>query len=113
MQTFASVLSRLFLSTSVLVLGIGITTASAQPSLNPVSPSGTLIYTLTSGPVSQCGPEGQLTYQEYTYSSLQYQNNGKNYSIPGSSSVRLEVEQHQLVGRTYSHGSVEIGLQGA
>ena len=84
MQTFASVLSRLFLSTSVLVLGIGITTASAQPSLNPVSPSGTLIYTLTSGPVSQCGPEGQLTYQEYTYSSLQYQNNGKNYSIPGS-----------------------------
>ena len=29
------------------------------------------------------------------------------------SSVRLEVEQHQLVGRTYSYGSVEIGLQGA
>ena len=30
-----------------------------------------------------------------------------------ASSVRLEVEQHQLVGGNYVNGSVEIGLKGA
>jgi hypothetical protein len=55
----------------------------AQANLSAVSPSGTLTYNVTSGPISPCGPEGQFSYQQYTYSSFVYQNNG-NYAIPGS-----------------------------
>lgn len=55
----------------------------AQPNLSAVSPSGTLTYTVTAGPINPCGPEGQLSYQQYTYSSFNYQNNGSNYPLTG------------------------------
>lgn len=55
----------------------------AQPNLSAVSPSGTLTYTVTAGPINPCGPEGQLSYQQYTYSSFSYQNNGSNYPLTG------------------------------